>query len=90
MLNEILRLSMISFCSASLISSISSCVAPEHDVETALAGITTEQLIEEVKILSTDEFQGRAPSSEGEEKTVNFLRDEFEKLGARPEDRRRP
>ena len=43
-----------------------------------------ERLIERIKMLSSDDFQGRMPASTGEEKTVVFLTSEFERIGAIP------
>lgn len=43
-----------------------------------------QQLHEHVRILASDEFEGRAPATAGEEKTINFLKAEFEKLGIGP------
>lgn len=40
-----------------------------------------------VAVLASDEFEGRAPATPGEEKTVEYLRGEFERLGARPGNR---
>jgi Zn-dependent M28 family amino/carboxypeptidase len=37
-----------------------------------------------IERLASDEFQGRKPFTEGEVKTVNYLKDEFEKLGLLP------
>lgn len=50
----------------------------------ALETITADDLLADIKVLSSDEFEGRAPSSPGEAKTINFLRGEFEKLGLQP------
>ena len=62
-----------------------SCASPQaHDVDSALASLTAGSLAEHVKVLSSDEFEGRAPVSEGEEKTVQYLEAEFKKLGAQP------
>jgi len=55
-----------------------------RDLDAALDTITADDLAEDVKILSSDEFEGRAPSSKGEEKTIQFLKQEFEKLGVKP------
>jgi Zn-dependent M28 family amino/carboxypeptidase len=44
----------------------------------------TTRILEHTKVLSSDEFEGRAPGSKGEELTVKFLEDEFKKLGLRP------
>jgi len=49
-----------------------------------LESITAEDLSKDVEILSSDEFEGRAPASKGEEKTINFLKEEFQKLGLKP------
>ncbi len=50
----------------------------------ALDTITADDLIPDIQILASDEFEGRSPSSPGEERTINFLQTEFEKLGLEP------
>ena len=50
----------------------------------ALASVSTEDLLRHIKTLSSDEFEGRAPGTPGEEKTVNYLTGEFKKLGLKP------
>ncbi len=37
-----------------------------------------------IKVLASDEFEGRKPFSPGETKTINYLKSEFEKLGLKP------
>jgi len=37
-----------------------------------------------IEKLASDEFMGRMPCTEGEVKTVNYLKEEFSKLGALP------
>lgn len=39
----------------------------------ALNAITAEALLKHIRVLSSDEFEGRAPATPGEEKTVNYL-----------------
>jgi len=46
--------------------------------------IDTGRLSEIVKVLASDAFEGRAPGTAGEEKTVRFLIDEFKSLGLEP------
>ena len=41
-------------------------------------------VLEHTKILSSDEFEGRGPGTNGEEKTVNYIVEEFEKVGLKP------
>jgi len=50
----------------------------------ALESLTAQDLAQDTRMLSSDEFEGRAPASEGETKTINFLRAEFEKIGLKP------
>ncbi|MGA2631488.1 MAG: M28 family metallopeptidase [Terriglobia bacterium] len=46
--------------------------------------ISKVRLLETIKVLSSDEFEGRAPASKGEEKTVAFLDDQVRQIGLRP------
>ena len=41
-------------------------------------------LHQHIAVLASDEFEGRAPATPGEEKTINYLRSEFEALGIGP------
>lgn len=50
----------------------------------ALESITTEYLAAAIETLASDAFEGRGPSSEGEERTIAFLRDEFQRIGLEP------
>jgi Zn-dependent M28 family amino/carboxypeptidase len=56
----------------------------DPDLDAALDTITADDLRADVVTLSSDEFEGRAPASRGEEKTVEYLKTEFEKLGLEP------
>jgi Zn-dependent M28 family amino/carboxypeptidase len=78
----ILSITLISLAGLALI--LSGCVSKEQNLEPALESITAADLSPDVEILSSDEFEGRAPASKGEEKTVAFLKEEFEKLGLKP------
>jgi len=42
------------------------------------------RILERTKILASDEFEGRAPGTPGEDKTVAYLVGEFQKLGLQP------
>jgi Zn-dependent M28 family amino/carboxypeptidase len=46
--------------------------------------ISAASLLARTKVLASDEFEGRAPGSAGEEKTVNYLVAEFKTLGLQP------
>jgi Zn-dependent M28 family amino/carboxypeptidase len=47
-------------------------------------GISDEALRRHLRALASDELEGRAPGSEGEEKTVGYLTDAFQSMGLSP------
>src|SRR3954470_9703788 len=49
-----------------------------------LPKIEPQAFLDRIKVLASDEFQGRAPGSPGEERTVQYLETEFKKLGLKP------
>src|SRR5215468_9654779 len=49
-----------------------------------LPEIDTAAVMTHTKVLSSDEFEGRAPGTKGEELTVNYLVDQFKKVGLKP------
>jgi Zn-dependent M28 family amino/carboxypeptidase len=52
--------------------------------EAALAGVSGEEVLRHIRVLASDEFEGRAPGSRGEELTVKYLTEQFQKLGLKP------
>ena len=46
--------------------------------------ITTESLTEHVKVLASDEFEGRAPATPGGQKTQDYLAKQLSALGVEP------
>ena len=54
------------------------------NTDRVLDSLTTESLFEHINILASDEYQGRGPATEGEEKTVNYLIQEFRNYGLKP------
>ena len=46
--------------------------------------IAAEDLLRHTRVLASDEFEGRAPGTAGEEKTVAYLTGAFARLGLRP------
>jgi Zn-dependent M28 family amino/carboxypeptidase len=47
-------------------------------------GISDTDIREPLKVLASDEFEGRLPTTEGEKKTIDFLVSEFKKAGLKP------
>ena len=60
------------------------CNSPEKDMDNALNSINAEDLTKHVKILASDEFEGRRPFTNGETKTIEYLKGVFEELGLKP------
>ena len=52
--------------------------------KTAWSQIDQGSLLARIKVLSSDEFEGRAPASEGETRTVSFVEKEFKDAGLKP------
>lgn len=50
----------------------------------AYQSINSSELANHIKVLASDEFGGRAPSSEGETLTLNYLTEQFKALGFKP------
>ncbi|MBI2822388.1 MAG: M28 family peptidase [Acidobacteria bacterium] len=57
--------------------------APE-DLTRALESITGEDLLTHIRTLSSDEYEGRAPGTKGEDLTVAYLTGRFQSLGLKP------
>jgi Zn-dependent M28 family amino/carboxypeptidase len=53
-------------------------------LEPALEAVTPDGLLAHIKVLASDEFEGRAPGSKGEELSVNYISDQFKKIGLKP------
>lgn len=68
---------------AALFLSLLSC-GPKNDPQDGIAAITKAGLEEHIKVLASDDFQGRMPFSEGEKKTVSYLEEQFRTLGLEP------
>jgi Zn-dependent M28 family amino/carboxypeptidase len=49
-----------------------------------LPDVDTNAVLAHTKVLSSDEFEGRAPGTVGEERTVAYLVDQFTKAGLKP------
>jgi Zn-dependent M28 family amino/carboxypeptidase len=54
------------------------------ETKAALESIKSDDLMAHIKTLASDDFEGRAPGTPGEEKTVNYLTGQFQKLGLKP------
>jgi Zn-dependent M28 family amino/carboxypeptidase len=54
--------------------------------DTAINEISKDKMLEYVKTLASDEFEGRAPATEGGKKSIKYITDHFKKVGVKPID----
>jgi len=59
-------------------SSVSAELKPAFD------SITANDILQHTKVLSADEFEGRGPGTKGEELTVKYLTEQYQRLGLKP------
>ena len=64
----------------SLFADRRACVA----FEAGAGAITPDGLLAHIKVLASDEFEGRAPGTKGEELSVKYIADQFKKIGLKP------
>ncbi|WP_088329131.1 M28 family metallopeptidase [Lacimicrobium sp. SS2-24] len=58
--------------------------APRNNFQQVYDQIKAKDLAQHTKVLSSDEFEGRLPTTVGEEKTLDYLVSEFKRLGLQP------
>ena len=58
--------------------------APAFAADIPGGGITPDHLSRHVRVLASDAFEGRAPATSGEEKTIAYVVDELKKAGVQP------
>jgi len=63
---------------------LSSCQPPSGSSDAGSAQIDSTDIDYFLSTLASDEFQGRKPFTEGETRTINFLKSELEKMGIAP------
>ncbi|HEY4086768.1 MAG TPA: M28 family metallopeptidase [Bryobacteraceae bacterium] len=71
---------------AILLIALASCTAfdPQARLQNAMNAISADSLLTEIKTLSSDSFEGRKPGTEGGRKSVEYMEDQFKKLGLKP------
>ena len=78
------KLSLVSLFGVAILA----CAADLSSVASAkddpVPRVSAANILARTKVLASDEFEGRAPGSAGEEKTVAYLVTELQKLGLRP------
>jgi Zn-dependent M28 family amino/carboxypeptidase len=58
--------------------------APRPPQAADFPAIDSKAIVERIKVLASDEYEGRAPGTRGEDLTVKYLVDEAKKIGLQP------
>jgi Zn-dependent M28 family amino/carboxypeptidase len=71
---------------AVMVGLVVACAGEQRDaqVTAALETITADDLVRHIQTLSADEFQGRLPGTVGEERTIEYLTAEAQRIGLQP------
>ncbi|HEY6227181.1 MAG TPA: M20/M25/M40 family metallo-hydrolase [Verrucomicrobiae bacterium] len=59
-------------------------VANADSFDKAKQAISGDGILKHIRVLASDEFEGRAPATKGEELTVKYLIDQFKTMGLQP------
>lgn len=78
-MKTVVRLLAISFAAATAFAADPPTVPKE-----AADAITAADLLKHIKVLASDEYEGRAPGSKGEELSINYISEQFKTLGLKP------
>src|SRR3979490_3099171 len=69
---------------ALVLAASAGCARPGTVAIAQLPDVDPAAVLAHAKVLSSDEFEGRAPGTKGEELTVHYLADQFTKIGLKP------
>src|SRR5882724_11716512 len=68
----------------SFLTALAFAADPPTAPKDAADAITAADLLKHIKVLASDEFEGRAPGSKGEELSVKYISEQFKALGLKP------
>src|SRR6202140_5398790 len=69
---------------AGIIAVLSCCSRGPSPPAVALASFSGDRILNHIRILSPDEFEGREPGSKGEQLTIKYVEDQFRSAGLEP------
>lgn len=59
-------------------------IAPAQLPVASMPKIDQQKILQHIKVLSSDEYEGRAPGTKGEELTVKYIQEQFKQLNLKP------
>jgi len=78
------RTNLLLLCLLSFAARVVVADPPALPPKTAEDAINAADLLKHIKVLASDEFEGRAPGSKGEELSVKYISEQFKALGLKP------
>jgi Zn-dependent M28 family amino/carboxypeptidase len=66
------------------ISLIGAAPDDPRSIDSALESIKADSILQHIKVLAADEFEGRGPGTRGEDRSIAYLTDQFRALGLKP------
>ena len=66
------------------IAALSGCSRAPSPPASGLASFSGDRILNHIRVLSSDEFEGRAPGSKGEQLTIKYLEDQYRAAGLEP------
>ena len=54
------------------------------ELKPAFDSITANDIMQHTKVMSADEYEGRGPGTKGEELTVKYLTEQYQRIGLKP------
>lgn len=67
-----------------MLIALTSACSPSAETDALPDELTEEHLLEHIEVLASDEFGGRSPGTEFEEKTLAYIMDRFREYGVEP------
>ena len=72
------------FFTAVAIAALSGCSRSPGAPDAALSAISGDHILQHIRVLSSDEFEGRGPGTKGEQLATKYIEDQFRSAGLEP------
>ena len=54
------------------------------ELKSGIESISANDIMQHTKVMSADEYEGRGPGTKGEELTVKYLTEQYQRIGLKP------
>src|SRR5262249_48798209 len=67
-----------------VLAGLALAAAPDAGLRSAIDSVQPGPILEHIKVLASDAFEGRGPGTSGEEKTIAYVTGQFREMGLKP------